>query len=457
VFNISELLLEVINIFNPLIKQAEFKTKINIQKTAYFVQGDFESIERVFTNLILNAIQHTGKNQTLSINTRLEKEKYIVTINNTGALISKNVLPKNIKFTGVETETINPKVRGMSGHRAGLKFVSLAAQKNNIEINVKALPDKGTEFTLAFGKAKNTKKKEVLKVGVTTESLYMEKPVFNDIKTIENRLKQEEGRYTILFIEDNLTVLGLIAEQLNKEFNIAIAKNGVDGISLANEISPDLIITDIDMPGDDGFTVVKSIKSCFNTGHIPVLIFSAITNRDVNIEGLKIGADDVITKPIDMSVLSLKIRNRLASNRALWLKLSESQFEKPETKPEGTTISLEEMEELNAIGWVKKLHSYLEENIADKEKLKVPAIGEHMGLQRKPFAAKMKALGLGATSVYARKYKLSVAHRKIKEAKGRIKIMQLAAELGMTHAALTNEFKGQYKITPGDFRDSLKK
>ncbi len=121
-----------------------------------------------------------------------------------------------------------------------------------------------------------------------------------------------KNRKKILVVDDeerNLRLLTGFCESLGYE--TITARNGYEAVEITKQQGPDLILMDVMMPVMNGFEATERIKSDEDTGHIPVIIVTALDTREDKIKGISIGADDFLTKPIDLEELSLRVRNNL--------------------------------------------------------------------------------------------------------------------------------------------------
>jgi DNA-binding NarL/FixJ family response regulator len=129
----------------------------------------------------------------------------------------------------------------------------------------------------------------------------------------------------ILCVEDDRETAALIAEELvERGFGIRIAHNGQEGLLAILKDKPDLVLCDISMPIMSGFEVLERLTEVApQLGHIPFVFLTALTDRDNELKGRKLGADDYVTKPIDFDVLTAIINARLAgvARTKLWPKL----------------------------------------------------------------------------------------------------------------------------------------
>lgn len=121
----------------------------------------------------------------------------------------------------------------------------------------------------------------------------------------------------ILVVEDDRDILDFIAEGLLDDYRVKTAKDGAEGLALAKELVPDLVVTDLMMPVMDGAALCRELKASLETSHVPVVMLTAKASVECQLEGLKTGADDYITKPFHMALLQARIANLLQSRRKL--------------------------------------------------------------------------------------------------------------------------------------------
>lgn len=120
-------------------------------------------------------------------------------------------------------------------------------------------------------------------------------------------------RARILCIEDDLETSKLIEEELRERgFSVTVANSGEEGLSLLLRSQPDLVLSDINMPAMTGFDVLENLANFApRFANIPFIFLTALTDRDIELRGRKLGADDYITKPIDFDILEVIVNSRL--------------------------------------------------------------------------------------------------------------------------------------------------
>src|SRR5699024_3123950 len=126
----------------------------------------------------------------------------------------------------------------------------------------------------------------------------------------------------ILIVEDNDSIRDMLAGIFKPFYEVLTAADGAEGLALVRSEMPNIVVSDVVMPNMSGTELCKQIKSDFNTCHIPVVLLTARTAIEQNIEGLRIGADDYITKPFNTNLLISRCNNLVNSRILLQEKFS---------------------------------------------------------------------------------------------------------------------------------------
>ena len=246
-------------------------------------------------------------------------------------------------------------------------------------------------------------------------------------------------KHTIIVAEDNSELRNFISNLLINEYNIIETSNGSEAFDRANEIQPDLIISDILMPKLNGYQLCQKIKQNIHTSHIPIIILTALSSESNQIEGLTEGADDYITKPFNPNILSLKVKNTIHNRSALIMRFKTEAAMEP---GEIVTTSKDETFLMNTIEAIKS-------HISDPN-FKVDQLLLKIGMSRSPFFRKIKALTGQTPSDFIRTIRLKHAAKLLIESD--LNISEAAFNTGFTSPIHFREcFKKQYGQTPRDY------
>ncbi len=197
----------------------------------------------------------------------------------------------------------------------------------------------------------------------------------------------------ILVVEDDDDYRWLIASKLKEDYLVTEAANGSEGLEKAMETIPDLIVTDVMMPVMDGVELCRHLKKEMETAHIPVVMLTARTSEESQIEGLETGADDYVTKPFSMRVFKTRVHNLLETRRLLserfYQRFTQSAkalggagSDMPEMLESGTRLDREFWDDLCRI---------LREKYADSD-FKIVSLASDFNMSPRTMQRKIKAL-----------------------------------------------------------------
>ncbi len=117
--------------------------------------------------------------------------------------------------------------------------------------------------------------------------------------------------HSVLLVDDELINIKILSDVLKDEFDVMFATSGEEGIRLAHELQPDVILLDVMMPVMDGYEVCAKLQSDARTASIPIIFVTALGSPVQELKGLDAGAIDYVTKPINGGVVKARIRNHL--------------------------------------------------------------------------------------------------------------------------------------------------
>ena len=236
------------------------------------------------------------------------KGKFItVIVKNDGAGIAPNDLPHIF-------ERFYQSPGQISGTGIGLHLCSEYIQLHRGQIEVFTGENRGATFLVRLPITESEIKKGIQEAVSHT---------IGDEERMEDSLKQTfiankcEKETRILVVEDNREMQKFLSGFLSEYYQIGTADNGVQGLKVVKEFLPDLVLTDVMMPEMNGHEFCHLLKTDLNTSHIPVLMLTALSSVESQLEGFETGADDYVVKPFDDRVLLMRIRNLLESRAVL--------------------------------------------------------------------------------------------------------------------------------------------
>lgn len=213
----------------------------------------------------------------------------------------------------------------------------------------------------------------------------------------------------VLIVEDNTDLRQYIRAQLSGKYRIIESENGTKGLEQAIETIPDLIVSDLMMPGLDGLELCHLIKTDERTSHIPVIILTALATSEARIAGLETGADDYLTKPFDNRELEIRIHNLISGRRKL-RDYFRSEITSPETTPlENTLIQPAKITMVSADDkFLQRAVLVVEQNMSDVT-FSVEEFSREIGMSRMQLHRKLKALTGHSASDFIRIMRLKRA------------------------------------------------
>lgn len=451
--NLSSLVTRTLPFFDNMAKSFDVELQKEIVGENLYVQVDTETVERVITNLVGNAIKYNRKNGAVKVKVFKEQDNVVLMVSDTGVGIPSKMIPQGIEVE-MAGEALPKRSARLIGHGVGLSLTAKAVELNGGTLKLSTEQGQGTIFRVVFPSSNLANKSldvmnesNVKMINLEVEAAVSDEEV---VCQIEHKLESKDERPLVLLIDDNIDVLSGLAPKLNKYFNIALSLSGESGLDKALALCPDLILTDLNMPGMSGFDLLKQVKSSPIIGHIPVLILTAMTDKNIHITGIDLGADDTICKPIETGELIKRVSNRLEANRALYERFKKENIVSSVELQEDvlTDNSTYALERKNANEWLEKLNAYIEANVLNKDSLKVGEVARHMQCPQSVVTSKLKTIaGIHGIKAYIRDYRLQLAHEKLKDGVAG-KLQFFAQEFGFAGDEFSRFYKIKYGFPP---------
>ncbi|RMG22799.1 MAG: response regulator [Bacteroidetes bacterium] len=244
----------------------------------------------------------------------------------------------------------------------------------------------------------------------------------------------------VLLVEDHADMRNFIAHCLAGQFRVIEAAEGQAGWELAKKEIPDLIISDIMMPGMDGLELTRLLKSDEHTSHIPVILLTAKGGLESKIEGLQKGADDYLVKPFSAEELKVRMANLIELRKKLRAQLNKV------IKLEPEEIQVHSMDEAFIKRVIEAVTRYM-----DHEAFGVEDLGREVGMSRSQLHRKLTALTGMSPSLFIRHLRLKRAHSLLEQQAGTA--AEIAYTVGFSSPAYFSKcFKEEFGITPGEVK-----
>ena len=469
--------------FESIAERKDITLKVKSSSDEIELYFDKEKMIKIMTNLLSNAFKFTpeGGSVTVSINLPTPRpskggDKALfkapssggdlgvgsdiveISVRDTGFGISEDELPKLFdRFYQVDSS----QTREHEGTGIGLALTKELVELHHGTIMVTSEISVGTEFTvrLPVGR-KHLKDDEIVEEEVSTDEV-----ILNGVKNLLeinetdsshfDRLSVTdnggEDRNIILVVEDNADVREYIKDSLGDNYQVEEAVNGEQGVRKAEQIIPDLIISDIMMPKMDGNELTKRLKNDEKTSHIPIILLTAKSEQESKLEGLETGADDYLTKPFDTKELRIRINNLIRIRRKLQERYSKGDFVSIKRTEENLSQPVEDKaEKLSDLEeqFMCKVMEVIENHLSEEE-FSPEQFAKELYMSRMQLHRKLKALTGKSTSLYVRYFKLLKAKKMIEEKQGNVS--EIAYSFGFSSPAyFTKCFKEEFGIPPSE-------
>lgn len=398
--------------------------------TDYHTLADVEKLERIYFNLLSNAFKFTPENGKVTVCLSAQEKEgqnfFRFTVANTGSLISaEHICSIFDRFYKIDMHH--------AGSGIGLALVKAFVEMHGGTIQVESDERQGTMFTVELPVCSCAPVAEPLSLEASGQEL----PVELSGDEEEQEPGYDSSRMSVLIIDDNADIRSYVHGLLNAEYSVIEAANGSEGIRKAMKYVPDLIISDVMMPGMDGIECCRRLKSELQTCHIPVILLTACSLDEQRIQGYDGGADSYISKPFSSQLLLARIRNLIDSHQRLKQFFGDRQ-----------TLAKEDICDMDK-DFVEKFKTIIEEKMSDSA-LNVEDLGKDMGLSRVQLYRKIKSLTNYAPNELLRMARLKRAASLL--ASSELTVAEIAYEVGFTSPSyFTKCYKEQFGESPTEF------
>jgi DNA-binding response OmpR family regulator len=394
-------------------------------------------IEKVLFNLLSNAFKYTTANGMVMVNIiksqEHEREYVKLSVINTGEGIDNENLNKIFdRYYQVN----NVQNKHLQGTGIGLALVKSFVELHNGRVEVKSEPNLETCFDIYLPVTQNDfNSAEDFNSALTDQKL---KEV-NVNQETRSHISKPTSHYRLLIIEDEEDIRDYIIDELSSEFKISYAKNGEEGLNMANEMVPDLIIMDVMMPGLSGLELCGKLKNQMITSHIPILMLSAKASIEEQIGGLEMGADVYMIKPFSIDHLKAQILSLITFKQAIYLRY----MKETALIPQGAlTTKLDEE-------FMRKVTDFIEVNLTNSN-LSVDQLAHCVSLSKVQTYRKIKAISGLSIVEFIRTIRLKKAVQMILE--GSLSFSEISFETGFsTPSYFSKCFHDHFGKTPSEF------
>lgn len=417
--------------------------KLSFSSSEPVIEIDFvpHYIDDILQNLLSNSLKFSPPGSEISVSVSSVKNKEIaLKVTDTGEGIPEEELERvfDLFYQGGQSDK-------KSGSGIGLNYTRQLVEIMHGKIEVESEVKKGSTFTVTLPLRQSIEKilppwnpeydtnSYPLK---TTESTKQNNQVTKEEKI---RFIKTDTHTSILLIEDSEDVTLYIEALLSPQYNIVTARDGDEGLKIANELIPDIIISDIMMPNKDGLTLCNEIRESELLNHIPLILLTAKTEMGDQLKGLKYGADAYIRKPFHPDELLVQIEALLENRRLLKKKYMRSIFKEDEIPVKD--INMEFLQKATDI-------IYLEMR---NPRFSSVSLAEKLCMSPSQLNRKLSAVSGYTSSLYINNLRIDCAKKKL--ASENKSVAEIAAECGFYDVAYFSRiFKKHTNVTPSQYR-----
>ncbi|MCB9287803.1 MAG: response regulator [Lewinellaceae bacterium] len=402
---------------------------------------DREKLNKVFFNLLSNAFKFAPDGGVVEVSLRQNDSEVIVSVRDNGPGIEP-ALQEQV-FQRFYEKTPGQSASLIKGMGIGLSLSRQLVELHHGRLTLESQPGEGANFTVYLPKGKAHFQPEALLVDTekVAETALPVVPLNLPVEP-EKVMANSNGRQPLLLIvEDNLELQAFIRSIFADEYRTATASDGAEGLAKANELNPELILSDVMMPKMDGFELCQRLKTDLATSHIPVLLITARTTLDDRLEGLETGADDYISKPFHPDELRLKVRNRLAQRQRLREQFGQSRIFAP--KEVAVTSADEE--------FLEKLVELVEQNISNPN-FNIEQFAQELAVSRALLFTKIKALTNSTPKNFLKSFRLKRAAQLLQT--GKLNVSEVAYQVGFNEPKYFSKvFQKEFGCSPSQFKE----
>ncbi|MDN3580349.1 hybrid sensor histidine kinase/response regulator transcription factor [Mucilaginibacter flavus] len=433
---------EMVYSFSDVAEKKHIRLVFDSEIQSLIINFDHDKIERIIFNLLSNAFKFTPGDGHISvllatIEKAFQKTLLEIKIIDTGIGIPFDKQDK-IFERFFQNEVPGSMVNQGSG--IGLSITKEFVKLHNGKISVESEQGRGTCFTILLPIDL------VMEEQVTLKELYQ--PATAAVSETPDGIWAVNGntikKLTVLLVEDNEDFRFYLKDNLNDSFNIIEAANGKEGWQKALALHPNMVVSDISMPEMNGIDLCRKIRNDKRTSHIPVVLLTAVTGEDIQLQGLETGANDYLTKPFNFEILLSKLKNILAIQEDMRRTYQKQLDVKP------TEVMSESFDE----AFIKKALQVIEKNI-DNADFSVEELSGELCVSRVTLYKRALALTGKSPVELIRSIRLKRAAQLLENSQ--LTISQISYKVGFkSQKYFVRSFKAEFNCLPSAYATTKK-
>lgn len=344
---------------------------------------DRDKFEKIFFNLLSNAFKYTTEGKSIRLQVKQDEHTLSIAVIDQGVGIRKELIDK--LFLRYETLMSQNVFKASSG--IGLSLVKQFVEGHHANISVESNPGEGSCFKVTFLKGKeHFLNDENVEFYVADMAQDEDKSYQTPISVMQSEMQDEQPK--LLIVEDNDELRDFMHRIFAPQYQVLLACNGQEGLRMAKEQWPDLIVTDVSMPVMDGFEMIRQIKEDADIYQIPIIVLTAKTGMDDRIGAVSMGVDDYVMKPFSANYIKVRAAALIEQRKKLHQKLMDmlSQGKNPVDYLQPNMPDMKPADEI----FLQDLMAFMEQNMENSD-FTIEDFASSLNMGRTTFYNKLKA------------------------------------------------------------------
>ncbi len=405
---------------------------------------DSDKLEKIMSNLLSNALKFTPTGGHIDVTLDVVDKQVRISVADTGKGIPENQLENVFKrYYQLDNQT---KAVVNWGTGIGLYYARRLAELHHGSLTASNREQAtGAVFTLVLPmdkEAYSDKERQPLDdQGLADFRIVDAAPLLQT--THADSTADDDQRPTILIVDDDTEIINYMRLLFSQDYRLITCLDAETALEEMRAAEPNIVLSDVAMPGKDGYELCQEIKQDIQLSHIPVILVTAKVTAENQVEGLNVGADAYVTKPFEPAVLSALIQSQLKNRERIRKILTKS-----------TTTDADSMDSVLSSQdrhFIDELYKLMEEELSNSE-LDVTRITKMLYISRTKLYYKIKGLTGETPSNFFRTYKLNRAAELLKS--GKYTVAEVADKCGFsTQSHFSVVFKKQFGVTPTEYKE----
>ena len=452
--------IDVVSLLNSICDTFEFNVKekgLTLNRLGMEDQlmawTDGDKLEKIVSNLLSNALKFTPSGGKIDVQLDVDDNNVKVSVADTGKGIPEeqreNIFKRYYQLDNQTKAIVN------YGTGIGLYYSRRLAELHHGTLTADNREDgTGAVFTLVYpmnedaytdAERRPLEGDAALAVGAQLSTARSAMPLGsakNYQPSPATSHQDEDDRPTILVVDDDTEIINYMRMLFSQDYRMITCLDADTALEEMRAEEPNIVLSDVAMPGKDGYQLCQEIKQDIQLSHIPVILVTAKITAENQVEGLNVGADAYVTKPFEPAVLSALIQSQLKNRDRVRKLLTKATT----TEDEGVDNALSEQDK----HFMEELYKLMEEELSNSE-LDVTRITKMLYISRTKLYYKIKGLTGETPSSFFRTYKLNRAAELLKG--GKHTVAEIADMTGFsTQSHFSVVFKKQFGVTPTEYK-----